>query len=89
MAPALPVGERRLRHVTVSWADLWQTITRQYLSTYRLRDQSAMARRVFIFHGLSSSIAIVSALPPKAAATLGGAVGQKQTSIISGGANII
>ena len=31
MAPALPVGERRLRHVFVSWAALKQATACQYL----------------------------------------------------------
>ena len=31
MAPALPVGERRLRHVAVSWAALRQAVACQYL----------------------------------------------------------
>src|ERR1700740_2747140 len=40
MTPVLPVGERKLRHVSVLWAAVRQAAACHYAAMYRRRDQS-------------------------------------------------
>jgi hypothetical protein len=47
ITPALPVGERRLRHVAVSWTALRQATARHCTRMYRHREQSTRAQHEF------------------------------------------
>jgi len=56
MTPAMPVGERRLRHVTVLWATGRQTVARLHLHLW-CRKQTTSTRRDFIcFWGRLGSV---------------------------------